>query len=150
METEKRMQAVVSSLVSRGIPATLEYPDFILIGERAYGTANANWGWNSTDETNSRAGEFSIPSESEDIAAIVDAIASALPPKGYILVWGGGETEQGRANFPTLDAVRGDLEFETDLNSAEITAFLTTGKAGDADPTQFDDPWMRLEEIAAL
>jgi len=43
------MKEVVTQLRAAGFGATYEYPGYIALGERSYGTANGNWGWSDED-----------------------------------------------------------------------------------------------------
>lgn len=43
------LKLVVNFLRVSGYEATVEYPGYIAIGKRSYGTANGNWGWNDED-----------------------------------------------------------------------------------------------------
>ena len=65
----------------------------------------------------------------------------------YRLTWGAGEVEQGSQEFDSLDAVRGMLNEDTDMNPGEIARLIETGKSGGDNPTQFDDPWIRMETV---
>jgi hypothetical protein len=82
-------------------------------------------------------------------------IGSQLRPDAgtpFTIVWGSGDEEKGRETFPTLGAVRGFLEYETDMTPAMIEKLILTGQSSDADEdptgptcTQFDCAWVRLE-----
>lgn len=43
------LKLVVNFLRTSGYEATVEYPGYIAIGKRSYGTANGNWGWSDED-----------------------------------------------------------------------------------------------------
>lgn len=76
METSLEvMKAVESQLIERGIKATLEYPGFIYIGDRAYGNANSEWGWVNGFSGGNQSGSLGIANEETDVRVIVDAIA---------------------------------------------------------------------------
>lgn len=67
---------VVDRLNALCIPASLEYPGFISVGAKVFGTANETWGWNTDDGT--EGGEFEIPYDSTDAEKIADAIIEFL------------------------------------------------------------------------
>ena len=146
------MREVVAVLTGKGVKATLEYPGFILVGDRAFGTANETWGWSSgyspKGVEKNECGDMAIPSDSEDVQAIAAAIYKSLTQ--YVVIWGTGDVEQNRDSFDTLDQVRGMLAHDTDMTPAMIEKFIETGKSDNSeeDPaasTQFDSPWIRLE-----
>jgi len=81
-------------------------------------------------------------------------------PCSYVLTWGAGELTQGSQVFSTMEAVRGFLEWETDMPAAEIDSFiafaeadpLCTSRVGDDDTdpiagTQFDCAWITLHTV---
>ena len=70
------LETVVAVLNSNGINATLEYPGYINVGDKDFGTANEAWGWNDREGVN--AGESTIPSDSTDADAIAAYILSVL------------------------------------------------------------------------
>ena len=76
-ESFATLAAVVHELTRLGFPATLEYPGWILLNGRSYGTANEMWGWDSDVDLPSYGelnGDLNIPSDSTDVLAIAAAI----------------------------------------------------------------------------
>lgn len=80
------IQKVADRLRDFDVPASYEYPGFVLIGEvldwsgtTSFGTANGKWGW--TDE-DGNGGESEIPGDSTDVEKIVDWILTVLKARG--------------------------------------------------------------------
>lgn len=48
-DMSKIMKAVVDQLRAAGLKAAYEYPGYISIGPRSYGTTNGTWGWSDED-----------------------------------------------------------------------------------------------------
>lgn len=71
------MHQVVAILRNRNIKASVEYPGFISIGDKSFGTVNETWGWNAEDGTDD-GGDFEIPSESTDAEKIAATIIEFL------------------------------------------------------------------------
>ncbi|MGA9670939.1 MAG: hypothetical protein WBQ94_17145 [Terracidiphilus sp.] len=63
----KLLKQLASILRQSGLEAMVEYPGYIAIGPRSYGTANGVWGWSDCD---GHGEDSEIPGLSQDVSAI--------------------------------------------------------------------------------
>lgn len=74
-ETMVKVTAILAKGGLIGIPANIEHPGYISVGNISFGTANPKWGWSDED---GNGGDFEIDSHSQDAQAIADAILETM------------------------------------------------------------------------
>lgn len=89
---------------------------------------------------------------STEIHRLAAFLVAPNPNDRFLVTWGAGEEEHGRHKCDSAEAVRGMLEYDTDLNAEQIDDLILKGQRSDADDdpaacTQFDCNWIRVERL---